>query len=339
MTQDEQRIEEAARSIRQRAGEEIPGWAEEAIQEVLEAHSRRLQQDQSLADRQSLMRKGLEESVNHRIKRRILERAIEEIEHTGLFAKEQLLSIQRDVALALEELTVAVPVKVPGGLSILEPARTSVAIAMASFLGVFLANQIQSKGALPLLAALIFSMIGGFLLIQLQKKAIHTPDKKDFTQRIFGWLSIHTASTQDWLTGPRETVEETIGELSDQIALLVRYAARLQLRDQEDRSEEMDILQHLFHKCTDGFAEVYYAELKRDPERALDACIKLVGDLQNAGVEIDTVEKRQPYQEELTSAFEVTGRIEEGEPVLMIHPSWRYQGRLLTKGTLKRARK
>jgi hypothetical protein len=338
MTQDELRIEEMAQRILLATQERSEEWAKQAVQEVLEAHQSRLQQDHDAAERQALLTQGLQDAINHRIKKDMLDCAVEALQECGVFVKEEWLSVQRDVRVALERIPVSLTIHVPKGLPILDPIRSSVAIAGCSFVGVFLANQIQQQGSLPLLFSLFFSMLGGYGLLQLQKSQIHAPAGRKLRNKLYQALSLQTAATHDWLAAPREQVTQSLRQLGTTVALLVQYSALVQLHKKEDRQEETDILQHLFNTCIDGFAEVFYADDKRDPERALDACIKLTADLQKAGVSIETIERGTTYHQDLESSFHVSGRITEGDAVMMIFPSWRWKGRLLAKGTLKRTR-
>ncbi len=338
MTSDELKVEEACQAIRLALKPEVKTWVDAMFEEVVAAHHHRLQGDTPLLERQSLLRQGLEDALHHRILREMLNQSLAILHQSDLFTEEQRLSIRSQVRLWMDRRPPSIPVIVPVNQQVLDPIRTSITVLMMSFVGLFLGNQIPKPEGLPLLLGLFFAGLGVGFVAHWQRKALHTSPQNRWA-KTFVWISTPNTESRDWLEVPKESTRQIVEDSMHHLVTLIHSASQLELLKQDNQQQGSDQLQHLFHRCVDGFAEIYYSDLKRDPERALDACIKLVGDLEETGIQIETVERDIPYHPEMQALFNLSGRIQEGEPVVMIFPAWRYRQQLLAKGTIKRSRR
>jgi len=340
MTQDELRLEEICQSIRLAYKDKIAIWSEEAVKDAVDGHLVRLGGDTPALERRELLEKGLDDVLNHKMKRQMREVAMDTLREAELFTKEQLQILKGNLGLLMDRWKLSCSVSVPESFQLLEPARSSVAIAIFCFVGLFLGNQFETKpNGIGLLFSFLFAMLGAYSLTLIQRKILLSSASSSWMVKAFTLLSSRSNTGDDWLNEPKRLVRDSLESGSEVMVTLVQCVGQIELLKSEHRDEDTDILQHFFSKCLDGFSEVYYSEIKRDPERALDACIKLVGDIKNAGVEIKTVERDEAYDPDWEGLFASSGRLKEKDPVMMIHPAWLYQGRILAKGRLKQSKK
>jgi hypothetical protein len=339
MTQDELKLEEACREARLNIKHQVDQWLKEMFDQVASEHQERLHSNIPIAERQQLLQQELEDSLYQRIQRKMLLYTLQYLEPIGLFSREQILSIQSQVGLSLERMTPSIPIVIPESRVILEPLRSGLAVAgfiLLSF--VILGSQISNFQAMQLPFLLVLSGLSAYLLVQWQRKATSLPANSRW-MRSFSWISTSEFTHQEWLELPKHITHKVLMIYSQIAVNLVQAAAQLELLRVANRQQHSDQLQHLFARCLDSFSEVYYSQFKLDADRSLDACMNLIGDIKDAGIEIIAIDEGAAFDRAWAENFNIHGRIDIGDPVMMIYPAWRYHHQLLVKGTLKKCRR
>lgn len=325
MTQEELKLGEACRAARKSLGPEIKAWVKSVVDDALTTHP----------SNPTELSKTLEAALQKRIVPDLVSRAMNEVQNADLFNTEQRLTIREQVNFWLKTWQPSVPINLPQPQWQLHNVNFALTLGALSGLGLLIGLGVSQSSWLPGSLSLLFSVVGCVLLVGIAQA--NTREKTGLA----GWLSQPLPPTESNGTTPHDAMLQVSQTSLLHVLSLVEAAGRLEMLHQEvaPTIENTDSLTLLFDKCKDGLAEAYYSDLKRDPERALDACIKLMGDLQAMGIEIVTHERGEAFTTELEESFACSGQLKEGEPAVMLFPAWRLQGELLSKGLLKRSRR
>lgn len=340
MTPNELRIEEAVQSIRLLVQNKSERWTQAVLDEGMDVYRTLNLKQTDHVYVQERLTEALKDSITRRCIPEMLQESILCIQQTELFTTDELDWMKRSVGSILHDASFALSVVLPRTQSVLDPLRSTGAVSICAFLGWILGSQLSSHGFVPALLCWLGGTGGAWGLVRLFQDTVHgTGVDSAWKSRMGSFFWRPSAHKEVTFPHIHVHVNELLQSMGQIVASLMQLAARLQLRSREERDEETDQLQHLFTQCIDGFSEVVYAEEKRDPERALDACIKLIGDLQNVGIQVERVERGTPFSSHIETQYHISGRVREGDPVMTIFPMWRWKERLLSKGTIKRTRR
>ncbi|TNE45164.1 MAG: hypothetical protein EP343_28250 [Deltaproteobacteria bacterium] len=324
MNQEELKLGEACRAARRSLVPEIKAWVKSVVDDALkaEAHST------------DTLKKTLEDSLHKRIVPDLVNRAMHEVQKADLFNEEQRLTLREQVNFWLKAWRPTIPVTIQQPLFRLNPLPVALSAGVLGSIGLIVGMALSPTAWVPGVACLLSATLGSLALSSMAQNQEGAP------QGWTAWWMESIPTQESGSLGPHSMMELMAQISLHHVLSLVEAAGRLEMLHQESSPvEPSDSLEMLFDRCKDGLAEAYYSDLKRDPERALDACIKLVSDLQGMGVEVVTVERGTEYTPALDDCFAPSGSLNEGDPVVMLFPAWKLQGELLSRGLLKRSRR
>ncbi len=323
MNQEELKLGEACRSARKSLVLEIKAWVQSVVDDALDTENHTT----------NALRQTLEEVLHKRIIPDLVNRAMHEVQKADLFNEEQRLTVREQVNFWLKSWRPTVPVTSTQPLFRLNPLPVALSAGLFGSIGLAAGMLLSQTTWVPGVVCLLTASLGSLALSSMAQGQEGTPR---------GWTSwfLESVPAQESASLGPQRMMELMAQISlHHVLSLVEAAGRLEmLHEEASPVEPSDSLKVLFDQCKDGLAEAYYSDLKRDPERALDACIKLVSDLQGMGVEVVTVERGTEYTPTLNECFAPSGSLNEGDPVVMLFPAWKLQGELLSRGLLKRTR-
>lgn len=338
MTQEELQWAEACQGIRLRLTPEIPRWTDQIYEELDAIHNTHKQEhlaEMTVAEQKHRWQEGIHHTLQQKIVPQVLQQAMILVQKSLLFSQEERLRIRSQVSVWLDRWQPDIHVCRAESSSIPSWFRVGVVVLLFGGVGYTLGLMLPGRGTWIPALILMFCVMAVVGLTFWQNQAMQDrPSNRWKTS--FCWLSGTEQPKEPWKSAVKQAAQSAISEAIHDMTVLLETIGTSEMLRREKQQQASDSWVQWFERCRDGLSEIYYSEQKRDPERALDACIKFMGDLQGMGVSIETIEKGQPFQADMEVLYERSGRVEAGDPVMTIHPVWKQQGQVLKKGMIKR---
>ena len=230
MSQDALRLDEACQHVHNTLRPQLKDWTEEALREVTGPHSAVLQQPGRNAEKQALVQQGLEEAVNHRIKRRLVREAFDKIEGLEMFSIERLRLMQSRVVGSFQNLPLHVPISLPHSQHLIDPWRAAIFVGIFAVLGAIVDGLISQKLSL---FTFLFPGLGASLLADLQLRSNRSLKKKSWLAQGLSLLWTEDKASLSWEAEARSSLEQVLGQALQQVVVLIRLSGQLEGVKQE----------------------------------------------------------------------------------------------------------
>ncbi len=317
----------------------IEGWVGQTIQELWQKNISFFESTAPQKEKKEFFQQYLEEGLKRVVEENFSSAIQEKLEKIGLWEESSGASLIREFKRLTYDWQISLPMKIeesPKTVS-LNPQMAAVFSGLACFLGIVLGKQID----LAPLGALIATPWSVYFLLSFRAMVEKDPSWGKYLKFFLKISEIESGPIEEWKYSIKDLAQKYLQNLYLASTHIFCFLAREQMRSKENiSSEDLEILSHFVQKCQDGFSEVYYCDKIREgsEERALDACITMMEDFRELGLEPQYCEKGSAYKKEMEKNFNNLGRVEEGDPIMVIYPAWTYKGNLVSPGKVKKVR-